>query len=218
MTRPIVVISCLLITISCGSKGTPPKYFTLPPGELSKQVDLTAPIRVDSVDLSLLEWAIFRETNYQRRRLGLTPFKFELRLRQAALSHTREMAELGYFDHFSPISRNKTVKKRLEQEGIEKGVGGENLAIHPINKRQEIVFRQVAPLESSPKYAWRNAGTNYTYEEFAEDLVKRWLNSPPHRRNIINRNFKYMGVACVQPELQESEVLYVTQNFSSKNY
>lgn len=204
---------------SCVHPGNPPpKYYQLRTADQAAGIDLAAPIRKDSVNLELLEWAIFRETNTQRRRLGLESFKFDARLRRAAILHTREMVELDYFDHVSPIPKNETIAQRFRQVGIKYGMGGENLAMHPANKRQQIVFEQLDPNATAPKYHWRNAGISYTYEQFAEELVNRWLTSPPHRRNILNRNFRFLGVGCVRSKKKQSEVFYITQNFSSTNY
>lgn len=167
--------------------------------------------------MQLLEWAVFHETNLQRIRFGLLPLRYEGNLQREARSHSLEMVQLEYFDHVSPVSENKTVKQRLKHAGIKHGGGGENIAIHPIRKKQNIVFRIMG--DSQPaKYSWRNSGTAYTYEEFAQDLVERFLNSAPHRHNILNPAYQFLGVGAAPAQYRHSDVLFVTQNFSSTNY
>lgn len=195
-----------------------PAYYRLTPENISSAGEPFEYVDADSVDLALLEWTIFTETNAQRQRLGLPPLAFDWKLQKGAKLHSEEMLELDYFDHVSPVAKNKTVKMRLRHAGIKQGSGGENIAIHPINKKQEIVFRSPEETASLSKYAWRNEGSRYTYKEFAVDLVQRWLNSPPHRRNILSKRFKYLGVGCVFSTHKDIDVFYVTQNFSSTNY
>ncbi|MFQ5606283.1 MAG: CAP domain-containing protein [bacterium] len=182
-------------------------------------IDLSQVIRADSVDLELLEWAIFKESNRQRKRLGMKPFEFEVRLQKVARQHSGEMVELKYFEHHSPVIKNQTIRQRVSRAGIKYGIQGENIAIHPLNKIQEVVFSDLTPAsQSATRYAWRNEGREYTYKEFSVDLVKRWLNSLPHRRNILSQQFKFLGIGCAQAQYNGLEVFYVTQNFSSTNY
>ena len=174
-------------------------------------------VNTDSLNIDLLEWAIFDETNIQRERLGLLPLKYEYRLQQGARLHSMEMVNLNYFDHFSPVKENETVKKRIRTAGIKKGDSGENIAIHPKQKRLDIIYR-LAGTASPTKYVWRNKGRYYSYQEFARELVRRWLNSAPHRANIFSRGFKFTGVGAVPSTYLETAVFYVTQNFSTTNY
>ena len=83
-------------------------------------------------------------------------------------------------------------------------MSGENIAIHPTMKIQDIIFRPTGG--KMAKYAWRNRGVRYTYSELAQDLVQRWLHSPGHRRNILSRHFKYLGVGCARGIFNDLDV------------
>ncbi len=172
----------------------------------------------DSLDVALLEWAIFHESNVQRQRVGLPSLRFDHRLRDTAWLHSGEMATLHYFDHFSPVKQNGTVRRRLDQVGIRSGVAGENLALHPVNQKQEFVYLSAGKQSRGLKFAWRNVGTRYTYGGFARDVVRRWLNSVGHRRNLLDPRFRFMGVGCVPARVDGEDAVYVTQDFSSTNY
>lgn len=209
---------CLcLCFLSCANRAAIPDYYLLLESELVDSPALRAPVRLDSLDLPLLEWAIFNETNIHRTMLGLDPLRYENRLHSGARAHSREMVAFGYFDHISPVTENETVEKRLQQMGIKNGYRGENIAIHPVVKRQEMMIRLVGN-ERPSRNSWRNRGTHYTYQEFAKDLVLRWLYSPPHRRNILNPLYRFLGVGAVPALFDQRDVFYVTQNFSSTNY
>ncbi|MFQ5651550.1 MAG: CAP domain-containing protein, partial [bacterium] len=210
-------IGSSVLFFSCAYRQSPRGYYKLSSEKISRSPMLSHVVRVDSLDLELLEWAVFHETNLQRQRLGLLPLKFEPRLQQGARLHSKEMIDLNYFDHTSPVSENETIKQRLTKAGIRHGMGGENIAIHPARKKQDIVFKLVGASEPG-RYGWRNQGKQYTYVEFARDLVRRWLNSAPHRRNILSNDFKFLGVGAVPSRFSDSDVFYVTQNFSSTNF
>lgn len=215
-----VLFPFLAVFLSCTYKyeRNIPRYYADTFVRNSVETALQQEIDLDSVNLELLEWAIFDETNQQRQRLGLPPIGFDSRLQKAARRHSQEMVKLGYFQHNSPRPENETVKKRIENEGIVFGVTGENIAVHPLQKVQEVVFQHFDVEHRVSKYAWRNEGARYNYREFSIDLLKRWLNSPAHRNNILAYKFRYLGVGCVATKYGGRDVFYVTQDFSSTNY
>jgi len=202
----------------CFGRPSIPKYYKATASAIAARKSFQQIVRVDSVDIPLLEWALFHETNVQRRRLGLLPLKYEYKLQQSARQHSREMIKLGYFDHVSPDRRYKTIGMRLRNVGIKHGMGGENIGIHPAQKKQQVVFKVADRSSSGARYGWRNFGSEYTYGEFAQDLVRRLLNSTGHRHNILDRNFRFLGVGVCPSRLDDIDVIYVTQNFSSSNY
>ena len=65
--------------------------------------------------------------NAYREYLGVMPFEFDARLVNAARAHDKEMAELDYFAHESPVAANKTPWDRIRAAGYEHG-SGENIA------------------------------------------------------------------------------------------
>ena len=44
------------------------------------------------------------------------------------------------------------------------------------------------------KYAGENIASGYTDSE-NEELVEDWMASPTHRKNILNKEYQYMGIA-----------------------
>jgi len=68
--------------------------------------------------------------NQYRRILGRAPFEIAERLNVAARKHSREMVELGYFGHISPVARNRTPTDRVRREGYGGSVGENCLGGH----------------------------------------------------------------------------------------
>jgi uncharacterized protein YkwD len=90
-------------------------------------------------------------------------------LRQAALSHSTEMVSQGYFEHTSPAG--VTFVDRIEATGYTRGARawevGENLV-------------------------WANGPLSTP-----RSLVTSWMNSPPHRENLLRARFNEIGIAAV---------------------
>jgi uncharacterized protein YkwD len=114
--------------------------------------------------------------NQERSSYGLQAVSPNGDLRQAALSHSNEMISEGYFEHTSPAGL--TFMDRIESTGYmhsaRSWVVGENLV-------------------------W-GTGPRST----PEALVTAWMNSPPHRENLLRPNFSEIGIAAV-PGTPESQ-------------
>lgn len=69
--------------------------------------------------------------NEYRILVGRVPFIVEKCLTTAARSHSREMTELDYFGHVSPVAKNKTYVMRVKNAGYDGSARGENCASYP---------------------------------------------------------------------------------------
>jgi uncharacterized protein YkwD len=61
-------------------------------------------------------------------------------------------------------------------------------------------------------YAWVGENIAFTQVEPPEKIVQRWLDSPPHRAQIMNDKFREMGVGIVRNDKGE---IYYTQVFGT---
>ena len=68
-----------------------------------------------------------RMVNGYREYLGIFPYEFDPRLVNSARGHSKEMVELKYFAHDSPVPGNKTPWDRIRKAGYAGG-SGENIA------------------------------------------------------------------------------------------
>jgi len=65
-------------------------------------------------------------------------------------------------------------------------------------------------------YFFKAAGENLAIGFFdSEELLQAWLNSKSHRENILNPNFKEIGLAVVKGEYQGFETFVVVQLFGT---
>lgn len=107
--------------------------------------------------------------NRERTGRRMRALRVNRRLSRAAVSHTRDMISRSYFEHVSAAGKN--VVDRLLSTGylgqVKSWLVGENLAWG-------------AGSRSSPR-----------------EIVISWMNSPGHRRNILNRRFREIGIGVV---------------------
>ena len=123
--------------------------------------------------------------NRARQRRGLRRLRMDRRLSLAALRHAADMVRRSYFTHDS--FSGARFSARLFRAGYMRGtVGwrvGENLA-------------------------W-GGGRSST----PRSVVRRWLNSPSHRANVLDRGFRDIGVGVSPgvpvPERYSAEATYV---------
>jgi len=125
--------------------------------------------QVTGLNEAQMESSITCLINDERASYGLQPVAPNTDLHQAAVSHSSEMIKQGYFEHTSPSGL--TFMDRIEATGYMRGTRswtvGENLVWG------------TGPL-STP-----------------QALVSAWMNSPPHRENLLRPTFREIGVAAL---------------------
>lgn len=126
-------------------------------------------VEVTGLSQSQMESSIACLINEERTSRGLAAVQGNADLRQAALSHSDEMVDQGYFEHTSP--QGVTFIDRIEGTGYMRGarswIVGENLV-------------------------WGSGSLSTP-----QSLVTAWMNSPPHRENLLKQRFREIGIAAV---------------------
>lgn len=107
--------------------------------------------------------------NAERRSRKLRPLRLNPRLSTAAREHSRDMVRRRYFSHTTP--EGVTVAQRIRGAGYLRGarkwVVGENLA-------------------------WGSG-----HRGAAARIVRVWMHSPPHRKEILRPSFQDVGIGVV---------------------
>lgn len=123
-----------------------------------------------TTSIANLESATRCLVNKKRTKRGLTPLDGSSQLDAAALGHSIDMEQKNYFSH---TSRN-----------------GDSLVTR---------IRRTGYLAASPSWslgeniAWGSG----TYAQ-PKSIVKRWMNSPGHRANILKSSFRDLGVGIAR--------------------
>ncbi|MGH2840302.1 MAG: CAP domain-containing protein [Solirubrobacteraceae bacterium] len=108
--------------------------------------------------------------NQERTTRGLAPVKSNAHLQKAARRYSRLMVTQSFFDHVSPSGSTLVSRVRKGTKylhGAKSWSLGENLA-------------------------WGSG-------EFATPAytVQAWMDSPGHRKNVLNRSFRHIGIGVV---------------------
>jgi uncharacterized protein YkwD len=142
---------------------------------------------------SSLERAVVEAVNAVRVSHGLRPLTVSRGLRAAAFGHTNALAAAGLFQHESP-------------DGT------------PFDRR----LRRVYPTRGFSSWS---AGENLVFGSApfsAADTVRAWLESPPHRRNLLSRTWRDIGVGAVLAQnaggdYGDEPVVIVTADFGVRS-
>lgn len=141
---------------------------------------------------AVLESAVVARINAVRRSHGLRPLRHSSRLAAAADFHSRDMGRRGYFEHDS--ANGTAFWRRIERFYPSRG------------------FRSWTVGEN---LLW---GTDRYGAAFA---VREWMNSPPHRENILSRDWREVGIGAAfftsaPGEYRGRAVTIVTADFGSR--
>jgi uncharacterized protein YkwD len=116
-----------------------------------------------------LRTSILCLVNLARGRHDVPPLEFNLELRESATVHSRSMVRSGSFSHYGP----GTMTSRIASAGYLARAGSFRLA--------ENIGAGQGSEYGSPR-----------------EIVRMWMHSPEHRRNILDRGLRDFGVGVAR--------------------
>ena len=105
--------------------------------------------------------------NVERTTRGLRPLRDNSRIAKAAVSHSRDMVARSYFDHVTPAGAD------------------------PVSRLARVHYI------TNNLFSWsigEDLGWGSGSEATPQAIVKAWMDSPPHRANILRASFRDAGV------------------------
>ena len=181
----------------------------------------------ESINIKLLNAAIFFLTNEEREKQHLSVCEYNNVLESSSMLHSSQMKIYNFFSHENLYnSKLKTVKNRIDsiitKENKEFSCIGENIADYPLLNSGGNKFI-VQNSFGKQRYFSANYGNelkNFTYQEFAHSVVVGWMNSEGHRKNILTKEFLFLGcgVDLYKKNTNSQNLVHnlyfkVTQNF-----
>jgi uncharacterized protein YkwD len=118
--------------------------------------------------LKALDSQILTRLNATRAAHGLRPLVVSDALENAAVTHSRELIQAGVFQHDSPDGTS--------------------------------FVQRLKHFYSPSGYSSWTAGENLLYNTAdidAETAIRAWLDSPPHRENMLNPDWREVGIGSV---------------------
>lgn len=143
--------------------------------------------------------------NIERQNVSINSLQIDFKLAEVARTHSQDLSDNDYFSHTSLTGQSPSDRAATANYECNKNYGtyqtrgiGENLA-----------------------QTWLYSSTNYkngvpttrnymTLEQISEQIVKGWMDSPPHHKNIIKPEYDKEGIAVI---ISNEEKVFITQNF-----
>jgi uncharacterized protein YkwD len=132
-----------------------------------------------------VEEFLFEQSNQIREKKKLPTFAHNEILNKAARYHSEDMLQRNYFSHFSPEGKWVLDRIRKFKPGYDESCA-ENL--HNIRSPQGL---------KDP-------------EAIADQMMKDWMGSPEHRKNLVSKEYLLLGIGCAS----DGEEIFCTQVFS----
>ena len=216
-----IFILCLFGVFNICAQEAYDKYYNsvisadfLSDNNLKNRIDLS------DFDLHFLNAAVFHLTNIERSNEDLPLFVFYDNLYKSATLHSESMIEYDYFDHVNRIQKKwRTPKDRIlyfdeSYRSLAENILENNLLEH---EGDVLKYRTVKNSDGTLRYLDLNGQEiKYgTYLFIAKRLVLQWMNSPPHRANILDVNMSLLGCSCAIDETIVPVMIRCTQNFGT---
>lgn len=149
--------------------------------------DLALRSKVDPVGLeeAANELVMLEQINQVRQKHELGTVSGDSSLDKIARQHSEEMEALNYFDHKSPVEKNKTLGLRYKNQGVAFRKASENIAKFPYKLGGNVTLKDTGRL------------TAQNPRQLATDMMEGYMNSPGHRANILDPQVGKVGVATV---------------------
>jgi uncharacterized protein YkwD len=136
-----------------------------------------------AVPVAPIERAIVRAINDVRRADGLAPVRLSRSLCQVARAHTGDMLSHQLMTHDASDGRSFAARMAPRLTSLYSRVG-------------ETIFWQA--VNASPT---------------AGGIVQAWMDSPPHRAQLLYGRYRAVGVATASGDYQGTDTLAVTADF-----
>lgn len=167
--------------------------------------DAGAPPKLTAAEL---ERQIHQQVNRVRQNYGLPQLGKDELLVAIARKHSDDMARYHFFSHMNlqgegPAERAKKLgwNKKKQRDASIWAVGpGENIFMN--NLYDKVVTVKENGIAVKKEYLWN------TQEEIVQSTVQGWMDSPPHRKNILSPNYDQQGIGVVI----SGHEIYVTED------
>ncbi len=151
-----------------------------------------------------LERRVHELTNKQREKNKAGVLRLDEELSRIARGHSADMARRRFFAHVNPDGKDATARGKRAGYVCRKVDGTSFTEGLAENIYQGSLYSSIRITGTSQAYDW------YSFDDLAEEPVKGWMNSPGHRRNILDRNFGGEGIGIA---IDDQGKVLVTQVF-----
>ncbi len=118
------------------------------------------------------------------------------------------------------VERNKYGLASLKENSkldLSAKAKAEDMILRQYFEHESPTGEKVSDLVERTGYEFIILGENLAMGNFEDDndLVQAWMNSPGHRENILNPNYKEIGISVIKGMFESKEVWMAVQHFGS---
>ncbi len=176
-----------------------------------------------------IEREIVRLVNKERKKRGLKELQSEPYLIHAARRHSEDMIKRHYFSHEGKGGLKMRIERSLYNFNQKR-----NKKLREHYKKTKTFLYKIRKFfgyipKAKPIYSSGYVGENIAHmpqgvevkgigfvkseNDVAKALMKTWMKSPGHRRNILNQAFTGIGIGVACKKKQGYREYYATQDF-----
>lgn len=173
------------------------------------------PVPASNLSQALLDKLIGDQVNLERCRRGLPRLALNSGLRKQAANHSKWMAQTQKLSHKATRGASKRLSDRLRGSRVRFRTGAENIGMVPLYNiaRKRFLIRSSSACQFTTKDG-RMLG-RHSYRSLANLIVREWMASSGHRKNILSRKMRFTGSgAAVQPRAKHCGAVFLTQIFA----
>ena len=216
-----IFILCLNGMFNLCAQETYDKYYISDiPADFLLDDNLNNTIDLLNFDMHFLNAAVFHLTNIERSNVDLPLFSFYDNLYKSSTLHSESMIEYDYFDHVNRIQKKwRTPKDRILYFDSSYRSLAENILENNLLEHEGEILKYRTVMNSDGTLLYLDLDGNEikygSYFYIAKRLVLQWMNSPPHRANILDDNMRLLGCSCAIDETKVPVMIRCTQNFGT---
>lgn len=209
---------CLILTINPHFlQDQPEDYYSYTIKSFRNAEVFQETIDIKNPDKERLNAVIFHLTNEIRYNRKLQVLKYEPLLKQAAEIHSNNMKDMEFFNHVNSKSKkHRTPEDRARFAGITNPSLAENIietfvlqytSQQPVYPGGKGIFREKPEGNPIPPH---------TYLSLGETIVKLWMGSPGHKKNILSPDAVQLGCGTafyLKEDFNDMPMVLATQNF-----
>lgn len=212
-----VLAGCFSVSAAAQQKGHPDYYSKLDVYHFREDESLNQPIDFENPDYARLNAAVFFATNEQRLERKLHLLTYSVQLEESASMHSADMFEKNFFGHINQGNRKKrTPNDRARLAGILNPYLTENIATAfglMYEQNRDVVVKGPGMFSYPGE---QELIPPRTYLSVADALLKNWMNSEGHKRNILSGNALQLGCGTymyLDTDFNMMPTFIATQNF-----
>jgi len=194
------------------------KYYTkYTADEFLSENYLNLTVNPDSFDYNLFHAILFHLCNQERTKHNKPIITHFWNLEQSAKLHSEEMSQKHFFSHTNKsVKKYRTPANRMFLFNENYRTIGENIVSNNLIDFEGTTLEyQIKEINGETfYYDVNNKELVYTnYLELGKRLTKQWMDSPPHKENILSSDFTLLGCGCSLEDSRDFTTINCTQNF-----